>query len=587
MTRTLSFVFVLLAASTFAKAENYCLAIRGNGELAPAHWGGMSRIVETLGLPQKQAGGSSASISMFLLDAVASNPIVQSQSVEEQKITASLLIKSLQGYLIYLSQTQQFKDVQLLFQQGSQLSESAISKDLNKLVLALNSGEITQSLSKAKSLAETALKMGLLNVKLYGQVMESINVLKTSGVTAETAIYSKRLQFILSELQKTISVFGKFNAENDVNLFFRPGIISFSGLADQLGRIANFYAQNQSSKESLGHLNSFISSCSEDSKNKTWLELLQKRPDCQVQLMTAINAYFVKEPTNLNFSSNTIGKTIQSFPTTSVLVADAYKQAKAALANYETTMSAEFGKSFVVNSPRDVRFGYWGKFPAGFKSNLPKDDAKSARFYSLGTATWKTALSLSPAEPGLSPMLEFKTDKASLISAGGWSDLHPVVILKATGCENVVYLNRRGGESMFAQGVAKRLFNFDRSWDLLKTQPSKPSDPQDIGKINGVLNNQGDMNDMTSLWSQLYNMANPNSSYNRALKEVDAVLCTDWNDFDSFKKDGISLMIDNAYKSAYYVSLTSDLFKRSDLAPRLNPSEQNPNGYPAHIGCHP
>lgn len=586
MKRTLAFLIVTLMAH-FAGAENYCLAIRGNGELAPAHWGGMSRIVETLGLPAKQAGGSSASISMFFMDAIATNSLVQKESLEEQKVVASLLIKSLQGYLLYLSQTQEFKDVQLLLQQSKNIASTQFGLELDQVLEILNSKTSTASLVKAKSLIEKAFKMGIINQKLYSQLVESANILITNTPSSQSLYHSKRLTFILSELQKTLSVFGKFNAESDVNLFFRPGIINFEGLANQLGRIANFYSQNNSAPASLGHMRSFVASCKEPARNSTWAELLVKRPDCQTQLMTAINAYFVQEAQNLNFASHQVGKTIESYPTTSVLVGRAYTQAKAALSDYEKNMDPDFGNSFVVKNPEDVRFGYWGKNASSLKSFLPQDDEKSARFYSLGQTTWRTALSLSPAEPGLSPIIEFTANNNSVISAGGWSDLHPVLVLKAAGCENVVYLNRRGGESLFAQGVAKRLFNFERSWDVLKTQSSTPLDPPDIGAKNGLLNNLGDPSDMTSLWSRLFNMANPNSSYNRALKEVDAVLCTDWNDFDSFKKDDVNVMIQNAYTSSFYVNSRSPLYKRNDLIPRLNPSEQNPAGYPANIGCHP
>ena len=56
---------ILTSASTAAvnPEAGYCLAIRGNGELEPAHWGGMARTVEKLGLPQAMAGGSSGSSS--------------------------------------------------------------------------------------------------------------------------------------------------------------------------------------------------------------------------------------------------------------------------------------------------------------------------------------------------------------------------------------------------------------------------------------------------------------------------------------------------------------------------------------------
>ena len=79
----------------------YCLAIRGNGNAAPAHWGAISRLVSERGMPIAMAGGSSASINMFLLESLSLNPIPQS---DEER---ALMIKSFQGYLEVLAQTKE------------------------------------------------------------------------------------------------------------------------------------------------------------------------------------------------------------------------------------------------------------------------------------------------------------------------------------------------------------------------------------------------------------------------------------------------------------------------------------------------
>ncbi|MBC7371421.1 MAG: hypothetical protein H7326_07650 [Bdellovibrionaceae bacterium] len=81
-------------------------------------------------------------------------------------------------------------------------------------------------------------------------------------------------------------------------------------------------------------------------------------------------------------------------------------------------------------------------------------DAKSQKFLSLGESTWAKVLSLSPAEPGLSSSLAISR---TMRSAGGWSDLHPTLVLKAAGCENIIYVARKGDESPFAQNVFRRL----------------------------------------------------------------------------------------------------------------------------------
>jgi len=63
---------VLLATPSHASAD-YCLALRGNGEAQPAHWGALAQLVENMGLPKAQSGGSSAAVSSFLLENIAAN----------------------------------------------------------------------------------------------------------------------------------------------------------------------------------------------------------------------------------------------------------------------------------------------------------------------------------------------------------------------------------------------------------------------------------------------------------------------------------------------------------------------------------
>lgn len=113
------FLVLLLLAGNSPHAGDYCLAIRGNGELAPAHWGAVSNVVERLGLPRKQAGASSAAITILMLDAIATNKLVRSSLLPaEQAVRASLLIKSIEGYAEYLSNSAQIQDFIALFSSG-------------------------------------------------------------------------------------------------------------------------------------------------------------------------------------------------------------------------------------------------------------------------------------------------------------------------------------------------------------------------------------------------------------------------------------------------------------------------------------
>ncbi len=260
-----------------------------------------------------------------------------------------------------------------------------------------------------------------------------------------------------------------------------------------------------------------------------------------------------------------IGAGIPSFPSTSVLMGSAYTDAKLAIAGYQKSLDPNFGGRFtkIVNSPNDLKFGYWGKESdlSKIRKNLSapfqdakgrkydfSQDEKSKRFFPLGQSQWIEALRSSPAEPGLAALQEISSPSGPVISAGGWSDLHPGALLKAYGCETTVYLTRRGGESLFAQGVAKRLLGIEEvPWAQLSTSDSAKA-------ANVVRNNQGILNATPSLWNSLYNLGNPNSSYNTSLKVFDAVICTDWNRFNIQDNGAVANMIEESYNAPWAVS---------------------------------
>ncbi len=95
----------LLLLSRSAWSADYCLSIRGNGELIASHWGAMASVVEKLGLPRAQAGGSSASISIFLLDSIAASPLVV-----ENPEAAVFMIKSLEGMTLWIKNQKEWQD---------------------------------------------------------------------------------------------------------------------------------------------------------------------------------------------------------------------------------------------------------------------------------------------------------------------------------------------------------------------------------------------------------------------------------------------------------------------------------------------
>jgi len=197
-----------------------------------------------------------------------------------------------------------------------------------------------------------------------------------------------------------------------------------------------------------------------------------------------------------------VGAHIPALPTTSVLTGKAVDQYTKLFIDYQTTTDPNFG-NFSVN-PADLRFGYWGdatslkKIEKQFKTNPEYlQDAKSQKFLALGESPWHKVISTSPAEPGLSRIMALSRTQ---LSAGGWSDLHPVMVLKALGCDNIIYITRKGEESRFAQAIFRRLTN---------------------------------ANDQTV--SDFYSMTNPQSSFMRSQQNATKIKCTDWNSFEAVK----------------------------------------------------
>ena len=87
-----------------------CAAIRGNGQLITAHFASLARITEHYGMVDAAAGGSSASITIFMTESIRKNPNVwdcgdYKFSECERAGRAALLLKSFPGYLQHLTTT--------------------------------------------------------------------------------------------------------------------------------------------------------------------------------------------------------------------------------------------------------------------------------------------------------------------------------------------------------------------------------------------------------------------------------------------------------------------------------------------------
>jgi hypothetical protein len=210
---------------------------------------------------------------------------------------------------------------------------------------------------------------------------------------------------------------------------------------------------------------------------------------CGERFATLLTAYRgAWTPSSPNRADDPIGARMPVLVMTSVVEGAGAEEMARAQAAYRAgevpTLAIDFD---------DVRIGYFGqsadldrvaKNPRGFT------DLKTKKFLALGERSWREVLSYSPAEPGLARALEL--DGGRSFSAGGWPDLHPVQVLENLGCDQVVYVTRRGAESSFAQGV---------------------------GTVLGMSEREK---------SELYDLG-AKSAFAAALEQAGAVWCTDWN----------------------------------------------------------
>lgn len=601
-------------------SASYCLALRGNGELAPSHWGALAQVVEKLGLPKAMAGGSSASINLFLLESIALNSNVASARDENaRREAASLLLKSLEAYLDAVVNDPQWTDLKAAAAYLKQASGEQAGDAMSWIGLLTKTppSELAKLLDQNGAVLQAAFKrgveLGVLNEKTLAPLVSALKDFEklppqSPDPTADPArdprmLIMNRIYFFANEIYQSFILLGKFNAESDQNLFFRSGLIDFAALGHSFGRAANFYAEREMPSAVRDDLRKFTALCAPLAKGKTWSELRSINPSCEQNFKSVLASYRALQlPAGAaSREHDKIGSVIPTFPTTAVLTGKAAQTASMSLALYPMAMDPNFGQKFKIDGS-DVAFGYWGrkKDLTRIAKNLKtpftdgthrrwdfSNDEKSGRFLALGEAPWINALRSSPAEPGLAPFqkLDETLKGQTLYSAGGWSDLHPVAVLKAAGCDNVVYVTRRGGESLFGQGVAKRLFGFPEvSWDILATDPARKA-------ANVIRNNNGDAKDLTSQWSRLYNLANPESSFNRALGAADAVVCTDWNNFDVQKPGAVLAMIQDAYQARWAVRDAASKFASSlssKGATFVTPAENvmdSALGYRPYAGC--
>jgi hypothetical protein len=74
-----------------------------------------------------------------------------------------------------------------------------------------------------------------------------------------------------------------------------------------------------------------------------------------------------------------------------------------------------------------------------------------------------------------------------------------------------------------------------------------------------IFRNRDGWSDLTeeeknSPWNRLYNLANPNSSFNLSIKTASAIYCTNWNKYNMFDPAQIDPALTDAWLSPIFVN---------------------------------
>lgn len=435
-----------------------CVALRGNGDRIPAHFAAMARIFETQGLISGMAGGSSAALTALLIESVQKNEAVRCDrcTPAEMGERAALLMKSLFGYMATISASEDFIAAQTYAALLNEIQQSGLHTGL----LA----GTDQAAAELQILLESDRFRSLVNPEVFQLLRQSPDP-----------------TFHATDLYQGFLAAAEF-VPTDQNILVRPGLLNFDGLAEQFGRAADFYVETD--------FDHFLDVCADRAVGKSWAEIVSlptTNGSCGALFDAPLNSY-LQRTTPSSQLDRPVGEFMHTLITTSVLEGEAVSLWRDAERAYKQAAPKEQPYDF-----SDVRFGYFGAdsdLQTILQNKFDYNDEKTRRFRAYGGATWREALRYSPAEPGLSRAVELPDGR---ISAGGWNDLHPVPVLKNMGCDEVIYLTRRGPESRFAREISR----------LLGAQAVDED--------------------------RLYNLSQSNSGFSRSLEEADGVWCTDWD----------------------------------------------------------
>jgi hypothetical protein len=209
-----------------------CVAIRGNAQRVVAHFPMLAKIVQVLGPVSGAAAMSSGTVSMFLLDAMQSNPIVVECpgggttvvccGLDEQKARLSFLLKSFTGIksgffwaedILSIVETFRIQNILGLLRSKS----NAVAQDALTVLLSILQAAVTKD------------NESLINPEFIQSILTSANPI-AAAIDLVSATFA--LQSILGSGTA---------AADEPKLFVRPGLINFRRIAQITDLVACFY----------------------------------------------------------------------------------------------------------------------------------------------------------------------------------------------------------------------------------------------------------------------------------------------------------------------------------------------------------
>ncbi len=450
-----------------------CAGIRGNGQNLFAHYGALARHVEEYGAITCAAGGSSGSITSFLLESMWANPDLhrcgsRRCSMLERDARLALLLKSAIG----LTDAGLFQDAEIVGQLIARIEAEGI--------VALLEGPVP--LEGVAALQRLLRDLGpLVNPEL-------VELLATSPDPVFHATD------IIDGLQKGIN----FQVD-DPKVFLRTSVVDFDEFASLLGRFGSFYAAYGPADRTA--VAAWLDGCAPTTIGLTWEQVAATPYDnggggdgantCGERFTDLFNSYRERLAAvgGANRADDPVGTYLPVFGVTGVLTGGAIDEWRQARAAWLAAEAPSFEPDF-----DDVGVGYWGqpRELSRMERGLDRryDDLVSEQFVPLGAPPWREVLGSSPAEPGFSPAVELSS---GFLSVGGWADPLRVTALDAGGADAVVTVNRLGGVGGFTADVTRLLNATD-----------------------------ADLN-------ALYSTTDPTSSFFVGLASATGVWCTDWD----------------------------------------------------------